>query len=242
MTDPTKTPRSNSGSTGAVKDNRVLSDTGTYYSVSESGTYRAVKDGDLREPMHLGDFLMGLGIVLRLPGKKRAITAADIVADIPQNEQRSRLVAVVLSLIVVIGLAATIPPLFPSRNDPLPPTLLGSWQTQTPKFAERGFEIRDKELRIKRGPAETDVAVLKIQRVRVTPRGADTAVEIEYMEDGARQSFDLTIHAFPAGAMLELRNQPEVVWRRTRSKPGSAAYPEGLGLPPGALNAAPARR
>lgn len=236
MTDPNETPPRNSGT------NRVRSDTGTFYEVSGSGTYRAVKDGDLREPMHLGDFLMGLGIVLRLPGKKQATTAAEIVAAIPQRQQRSHVVAISLSLVVILGAAVIIPPMFPSRGDPLPPRLMGSWKTQSPKFAERGFEIRGEELRMQRGPSETDVAVLGIHRVRVTPHGDDTAVEIEYVEDGVRQSLDLTMHDFAGATVLELRNQPTVIWRRARSASATPAFPAGIELPPGAINAGPTRR
>lgn len=236
MTEPDKASSSNSGT------NRVRSDTGTLYAVSDSGTYRAVKDGDLREPMHLGDFLMGLGIVLRLPGKKQATTTAEIVAAIPQRRRRSHLVAVALTLVVILGAVVIITPMFPSRSDPLPPTLMGSWQTQSPKFAERGFEIRGKELRMQRGPSETDVAVLGIHRVRVTPHGDDTAVEIEYVEDGVRQSLDLTMHDFAGATVLELRNQPTVIWRRARSASATPAFPPGVELPPGAINAAPSRR
>lgn len=237
MTDPLKKPNADDVSEG------LEGGSGRYIVINDRDTYRAVKDGDLREPMNLGDFLMALGIVLRLPGKERASTAGEIIEAIPaQKRHGSRLASIVLAAIVLILVAVALPSLFPDRSDRIPPRLIGSWQTLTPRFAQRGFEVRDNDLRVRRGPNETDVAVLAIRRVRVTQRGADTDVQIEYMEDGAPQSFDLTMHDTPGGPMLELKNQPDVVWRRARPLGRAPNLPPGLELAPGATPNAARKR
>ena len=95
---------------------------------------------------------------------------------------------------------------------------MGRWHTLTPKFADRGFEISSTALHMRRGLRASDVAVLPIQRVRVSPRGTRTAVVIDYQEDGVTQSFDLVMSGSGRAASVEVRNQPEVVWRKQQAR------------------------
>jgi hypothetical protein len=178
-----------------------------------SGTYRAVTDGDLRDAMELREFLTGLGVVMQLP--TRPTTRVNVVVPPPPARKKSRHRWLVPGAVLgcIAALALVVPAVMPQRNDPLPPTLLGSWHTRSPKYADRGFEIRDGALHMKRGARATDIAVLPIRRVRVT-RGSSTAVVIDYQEDGVTQSLALTMHGSGGAMFVEVHNQPDVVWRK----------------------------
>jgi hypothetical protein len=138
-----------------------------------------------------------------------------------------------LGSIIVVGLGATA--LLPDTSDDLPTALVGEWQSPTPKYADRGFAIRDGALYMKRGREEHETVRLPIARVRVRPTNSGSlAVEIAYLENGARLSFDLTLHDYAGTPAVELRNQPEVIWRKaTAASPNGA--PPAMGLPPAAF-------
>lgn len=178
-----------------------------------SGTYRAVTDGDLREAMELREFLTGIGAVMQLPTKET--TRANEVIPTPQARKKSRHRWLVPTAILgsIAALALVVPEVIPKRNDPLPPTLVGRWHTQSPKYADRGFEVRENALYMQRGARATDIAMLPIQRVRVT-RGNGTAVVIDYQEDGVTQSLGLTMRGSGGAMFVELHNQPDVKWRK----------------------------
>lgn len=179
-----------------------------------SGNYRAVTDGDLRDAMELREFLTGLGVVMQLPTKRP--TAVNEVVKPPRTKTRRPWLVPAALLGCIATFALAVPAVMPTRNDPLPPTLLGRWRTQTPKYADRGFEISNVALHMKRGQRATDIAVFPIRRVRVSPRGNHIAIAIDYEEDGVTQSLDLTMLGSGRGTFVEVRNQPDVIWRRER--------------------------
>lgn len=180
----------------------------------ETGGYRAVTDGDLREAMELGEFLTGLGVVMRLPTKP---TGVQKVVDAPKAPRKGRHRRWLIPIALVGSIAAialAVPAVMRLQNDPLPEALMGQWHTRSPKFADRGFEISSSALHMRRGLRASDVAVLPIRRVQVSPRGIITAVVIDYEENGVTQSLDLTMHGSGRATTVEIRNQADVVWRK----------------------------
>jgi len=178
-----------------------------------SGTYRAVTDGDLREAMELREFLTGIGAVMQLPTKEATRANEVIPPPRPRKKTRHRWLVPAAILGSIAALALVVPAFIPKRSDPLPLTLVGRWHTQSPKYVDRGFEVRENALYMHRGARATDIAVLPIQRVRVT-RGKGTAVVIDYQEDGVTQSLGLTMHGSGGAMFVELHNQPDVKWRK----------------------------
>jgi hypothetical protein len=187
--------------------------------------YQAVTDGDLRRPMGLSDFMNGLGLVMRLP-QKRPPTPEPVTAVVVEPEKprtpRSKVVVISMTMFVVTTLGILASAVVPERNDPLPAQLTGRWQAISPRYAGRALEFRDGALFIKRGPEDSDIVRLRIQRVVVRPQNSSQRVAIEYLEDGAPVTLNLLLHDYGGMAMVELQNLPDVVWRKA-----TAASPNG---------------
>jgi hypothetical protein len=198
----------------------------------------AVSDGDLRQPIALTDFLQGLGVVMRLPMRRPPTPAEPVAAAEPPKSGPRRPPTLAISLILasVIVAAFVVPPLLPKSSDPLPEPLIGRWHSPSPKYIDRGLEFREDALYMKRGPKESDIVRLPIRRVTVTPRQGSLAVEINYVENGATLALRLTLHDYAGMPAMELRNQPEIIWRKTAAPSVGGAVPQLL--PPAALGGA----
>jgi hypothetical protein len=199
---------------------------------SQSGkraSYQAVTDGDLRQAIDSRSFFMGLGLVMRLPKKRRAVAAASGEAFEGSVRERSNWLVVVAVLATIMTAAGVlISAVWPERSDALPRSVVGIWRTQTPKFKDRGFEIREGRIVLRRGSEEADLLSFPIQRVRVAPLGSSTEVRIFYEENGERQTLDLLLHEFGGATTVEIVNQPDVVWRRDWSAWAVPRLPPGL--------------
>ncbi len=206
-----------------------------------SASYQAVTDGDLRNAMDTRSFFMGLGLVMRLPKKRRVVVAADGgVTERTVKTRTSGLVLVAALSTIVIGAGVRISAVWPEHSDALPIAVLGRWHTQTPKFKDRSFEIQDGRVLLRRGSDESDRVAFPIRRVRVGALGPSTEVRIVYEEKGEPQTLDLLLHEYGGATVVEIVNQPDVVWRRDLSGAGVPGLPPGLELPPGAVpNARP---
>lgn len=216
MTDPTRTtplPPSQSG---------------------KSASYQAVTDGDLRQAIDSRSFFMGLGLVMRLPKKRRVVAAPGEAVDGSVTTRTNWVIVLAVLATMMTGIGVLISAVWPEHSDALPPSVMGTWRTQTPKFQDRGFEIREGRIVLRRGSEEADLLSFPIQRVRVAPLGPSTEVRIFYEENGEPQTLDLLLHEFAGATTVEIVNQPDVVWRRDGSASGAPQLPPGLELPPGA--------
>ncbi|MGQ0640842.1 MAG: hypothetical protein ACT4P6_08775 [Gemmatimonadaceae bacterium] len=195
--------------------------------------YGAVNDGDLRQAIDLNEFMHGVGRVMKLPQKTPPTPQQPVVAIAePPQKPRSRTVWISMSTTTVIVLGLLVAALIPDSNDPLPPQLIGRWYAASPRYAERGFEFRAGELFMKRGPEDGDLVRLVIEKVRVSPKNGSLNVEIGYLENGAPLSLRLTLHDYAGLPVVELRNLPDVVWRKF----APASSDSVLDLLPAALN------
>jgi hypothetical protein len=193
--------------------------------------YRAVSDGDLRQPMGLTDFMHGLGVVMRLPQKRRP-TPEPVAVATPEKPRkpRSPVVWTSLTLCSIIALGIVFSTIIPERNDPIPEQLTGRWNSVSPRYPGRALEFQEGALYMKRGAEDTDRVRLPIKQVRVTPRNGSQHIAIRYVEDGATLSLNLTLHDYGGLAVIELQNLPDVVWRKVTGAAPNAS-PESL-LPP----------
>jgi hypothetical protein len=182
--------------------------------------YKSVTDGDLTKPIELDEFLNGVGLVMRLPAKEDekapAPPVATAAAALPKGKRRRKSLIVgactTLSTILVAVIALRA---WDSRySDVLPSTLIGSWQTDAVKYRDRAFTVSNETLQMQRGPSQSDVAAFSIKNVRVRNGQRGRNVEISYEENGVQQIFALTLEDLDGMSIVEVHNQPEIVWRR----------------------------
>ncbi len=190
--------------------------------------YSAVTDGDLTKPIGLTEFMNGLGLVLKLPRRRPTAPVPEETTEQTPKAPRSRTLVISLTLASIIALVFVVQLLIPDSSDPLPEALTGSWYSSSPRYANRGIEFHDGALYMKRGIGDTNLVRLPIQRVRVRPKNDRLEVQIGYVENGSELSLDLTLHDYGGLAVVELRNMPDVLWRK------AATTPNGLSdlLPP----------
>jgi hypothetical protein len=184
--------------------------------------YRSVTDGDLSQPMELDEFLTGVGVVLRLPPKKEENeappppAAAPAAAATPRSKRgrRSMVVGVCATLSALLIMGMGVQKWDRGYSDTMPPTLLGNWHTESPKYRNRGFTITEKTLQMQRGPNQSDWVTLPIKSVRVRPAQRGRTVELTYDENGAAQTMTLRLEDLDGLSVVSLMNQADILWRR----------------------------
>jgi len=177
--------------------------------------FRSVADGDLSQPIDLTEFMHGVGRVMKLPEKPppTPVKAVEAVVEAPKKP-RSRIVMLSVTAVALVLIVLGLSAITSHASDELPPELLGRWQALSPKYAARGLEFREGALYMKRGTEDSDLVRLAINRVRVRPKNGSRHVIIDYMENGAILSLDLTLHDEGGIPVVELRNLPDVLWRK----------------------------
>lgn len=98
-------------------------------------------------------------------------------------------------------------------DDGLPPDLLGSWQTDEPRYENRGFAITPSTLTLHTGPGDSTVYAL-LRTERVDDDGAPTYTLV-YEEEGEELRFSLVAGLEDGrGRWIHFPNQPAVRWRK----------------------------
>ena len=103
--------------------------------------------------------------------------------------------------------------LFPGGPQALSPQLIGSWETPAGKYADRILQLSDSGIAFQQGP-QKGFARYPITGV-TSKRNADGALiyVVTYDNDGVAHQFSF-IHQ-PVANTITLKNQPQVVWRKT---------------------------
>src|SRR6185503_3120891 len=97
--------------------------------------YRSLKDGDLANPLSLGEFFEGLGGLMQLPPKSGKEPPL-----VPKPRRASRLVLPALAVGFALALTALRPALKQERGE-LPIGLTGHWATIATNYSDRGLEF-----------------------------------------------------------------------------------------------------
>lgn len=90
-----------------------------------------------------------------------------------------------------------------------PPDILGTWVTDDPRYEDRGFVISAVQFELRLGDGQSSRHA--IQSIEAVETGNTWAFEIIYSSPDGDQSFSFFLHP---GGILQLKNPPEVVWRR----------------------------
>lgn len=178
-------------------------------SESVTGGYRSLASGDLKSTWQLGEFFDALGSVMRLPPKLQHRAVAAVPVAPAATGRRSRfLIPVAAGLLAIAVLQRPLLRLL-SSDVPVPEGLLGSWTTDSPRYADRGFFITSDSLRLQLGPQLS--ATYPITRVRRSGPADSAGYTITYRQGDTEVEMGLRVDP---EAGLRIANLPAVAWRR----------------------------
>jgi hypothetical protein len=179
-------------------------------------TRGSVKDGDLANPMELDEFLMQVGILLRLPAKttERPIAAAKAAVRVVRRNRKllSRLLPVTAAALVSTYAAVNVK--LPSSQTPtVPDELVGVWTTTDARYAGRRMTFDAKTFVLTRGPVSGDVGHQVVSIDRQRKGQSDTTIYVvRYLDEGGEQEMSLR-HVGGARPFMTFANQQQVEWR-----------------------------
>lgn len=183
---------------------------------------RELRDGDLTQPMGLGDFYLQLGLHYDLP-ERPAVPLAERV-----RKPRSRwwlVSAAVLSVALAVSVRLAERP---SVVD-LHPEVWGSWSNNDPSYKERSIAISANQIVIGFSNEAPPVA-LAVTAVKRWQRGDSIEYDVQYRQNQglSRLRFTYVEAAIPE---LHLSNPATVRWVRPIDVEG--ATPTGQDQPAG---------
>jgi hypothetical protein len=120
-----------------------------------------------------------------------------------------------LSAILVMGLQLVVMRIDRDVLEAPPPDIIGTWETDDPRYEDKDFVISAEHLAIGYGDGQSSTHV--IRSISAEQTGDTWAYEITYGSPDGDQAFDFFLRP---GGVLQLRNPPEVVWRRRPSQGG----------------------
>lgn len=177
-----------------------------------SGGYQSLKDGDLANPLSLGEFFHGLGGLMRLPPKARMKLSAQKRGSHPS---RILLPAAAIALAVIFvalqrGQA--------DAPDEVPPGLIGRWVTTASSYSDRVLEFRPNLVIFHTGPETEDRTEHRITRVQTRLIGDTAVVTLAYLEAGTSYELSFRYTSVPE-PVLSFTNQDRLIWRPAGASP-----------------------
>jgi hypothetical protein len=167
-------------------------------------------DGDLSTSMSLREFLKGLGVVMRLPRRKRrrAAPQAESAAG-AASEPRSYVLPLTVGALL-LGIAAVAIQVWPAGSVPVPADFQGVWVSSDPRYTNRRLEITAETVHFRIDTAAILPGEHPIRRAVVDERGASRTVTILYDAPSGESQLRLR----RAGEGIVIVTQPDVIWRR----------------------------
>lgn len=180
----------------------------------EPPVHRPLASGDLATSWELDEFFEALGPVMRLPPKEDTKRAEPVKATEKKPKRADRSRKLVLTAVLLLTLAAFQAPIVRaiSRDRPVPDDFIGTWETTSRRYADRGFTITSDTLRLRLGLRR--VAVYPISGVRITETGDSVVYAVRYKDGTATLEMDLRMDI---DSTLRLANLPGVFWRKAGS-------------------------
>ncbi len=169
----------------------------------------SIKDGDLRTPLALDDFMAQLAFVMRLPPKPRA-DPESVAAAGSGKRIGTRLWIPAAATALALGLVSM--KLRPPPPITVPQEILGTWETADGKYAGRQIVFTDRSV----VQLTTNGAIGQPERIAdiATVRRGDTlAVTLHHESEGTLASLALAHVAGPVEHLV-LRNPVGVQWYR----------------------------
>lgn len=189
-------------------------------------TYKSLKDGDLLNPISLGEFFTGLNGLMQLPPKP---------PELEQKPGRSlkptRYVLPLLAVAFAVSLVALKPS--PKADTTLiPDGLVGLWETKAAKYKDRLLEISPTLVVFYNGPAREDRSEHLITRIKTRASGDTVMVTFFYLEAGTDYELSLKYSSTPERA-IRFTHQDDLVWRPSaKPVPGAPAIPTAVAVVP----------
>lgn len=180
-------------------------------------SYKSLKDGDLLNPISLGEFFMGLNGLMQLPPKP------------PEPEQKrkrplksSRFVLPLVAVVFAVALVALKPS--PKADATLiPDGLVGLWETKASKYKDRLLEISPTLVVFYNGPAREDRSEHLITQIKTKAAGDTVMVTFFYLEAGTDYELSIKYSTMPERG-IRFTNQDDLVWRpSSKPVPGAAS-------------------
>ena len=177
------------------------------------GYHGSVADGNLAHSMELRDFLDRLGLIMRLPKKRKPKPDEAGAAGAIQIPWRKVLVVGGVAAIVVT--ASQVMSGMQKTKVDVPDQFLGSWRTDNKKYATRGFRISETQIELSAGQRGLP-KVRPIEAVTTREAHDTTYLTIQYLEDNRMVEWPIAL--IPAAQpTIRFVHQPEIDWVRASS-------------------------
>ena len=109
-----------------------------------------------------------------------------------------------------------------SRKATAPDHLIGVWETTTPAYADRFFEINTREVIFGTGEGKFDTYPITKIKIEEDRKEQKTLYIICY-KNTARQEYKFSFYYDPANqGTIRFKNQKEMVWTKKTSPPPSS--------------------
>lgn len=167
--------------------------------------YRSLKDGDLVNPISLGEFLGGVGGLMRLPPKELEKLAPTRV------RRATRILFPAAAVVLTVLLAAIKPGAFSRGSTEMPAGLNGQWMTIATNYSDRVLEFLPGRV-VFRSSGTSDSTEHRISRVVSEQIGDTTLVTLSYLESGGSYELALKYTTVPEPG-IRFTNQDYLVWR-----------------------------
>lgn len=97
----------------------------------------------------------------------------------------------------------------------MPPSMVGTWSTDDARYEGRFFEISPTTLVIGTGDGRATSYSVTALYLTQDEQGRDVH-RVDYVDAGTTQSMAFYFSATEPGGALRMRNQPTIVWRKSR--------------------------
>jgi hypothetical protein len=115
-----------------------------------------------------------------------------------------------LASAAAIIIATAIMAAMPESSDPLPISMMGTWQSASEQYADRGFEIKPHHITFQQGEADK-FTTHTITGLRATPNeDGSTLYVVEY--DNAGDSYEFSFVYQQDEETIRFKNQPLIKW------------------------------
>jgi hypothetical protein len=127
-----------------------------------------------------------------------------------EASQQSRSFMPLLASAAAIIIATAIMAAMPESSDPLPISMMGTWQSASEQYADRGFEIKPHHITFQQGEADK-FTTHTITGLRATPNeDGSTLYVVEY--DNAGDSYEFSFVYQQDEETIRFKNQPLIKW------------------------------
>ena len=126
---------------------------------------------------------------------------------------------VIVFLLLVEALIATVVVLDASRMQTrvaLPPTVVGTWKTNSPRYAGRALVIGARSVTFQSGSDVTDITSHVVRKFEQTEVKTGSLFKVEYVDGAVADATGIIQFIYREGPTpsLVLAHQPDMVWTR----------------------------